>query len=282
VLEPNGSGRVVRARGPAGGFEGADLLEPRAVSWKSQNATVHGLLYRPRDAARAPMIVHVHGGPTGQAIVDWNARIQYLCSRGWTVLSVNHRGSTGYGREYLRALDGEWGEHDVADVASGIRHAVKEGWADPDRVAVTGGSAGGFTALLCAARHPGLVAAVAVLYPVTDLFDLAETTYRFESGYCDRLVGPLPEAAGTYRRRSPVAHATAIRAPVLVLQGAQDQAVPPAQAAALVEALRGAGTVVEHHVYDDEGHGFRRAATVADEIERIEGFFARWVLRRRP
>jgi dipeptidyl aminopeptidase/acylaminoacyl peptidase len=201
-------------------------------------------------------------------------------SRGWAVLAPNYRGSTGYGRAYTQALTGCWGELDVADVAAGIRHAAAENWADPERVALDGGSAGGFTLLLVCARHPGLVRAGVERYGVTDLFDLAETTHRYESRYLDQVVGPLPAAADRYRERSPINHAADISAPLLVLQGEVDDTVPKAQADALVEALRRRGAPVDYHVYEGEGHGWNRPDTVADELERAERFLTRWVLRR--
>ena len=211
MLAANGSGRRSIARGPVGGFEATPLVEPRAVQFKSSSANVHGLLYRPI-ATRPPLVVHLHGGPTGQALADWNARVQWLVARGCAVLQPNYRGSSGYGRAYTQALAGRWGDRDVADTAAGIRHAVKEGWCDPNRIVLMGGSAGGFTALLVAAKHPDLVHGVIALYPVTDLLDLAATTHRFESGYHLRLVGPLPDAADRYRERSPLTLAGEIRA----------------------------------------------------------------------
>ena len=283
VLAANGSGRRAVARGPVGGFEATGLVEPRAVTWKSGSATVHGLLWRAADGppARArPLLVLVHGGPTSQALADWSARVQAFVQQGFTVLQPDYRGSTGYGRAYAQALGGRWGERDVADVAAGIRHAEKEGWADPGRVALMGGSAGGMTVLLVAAQHPDLVHAVVALYPVCDLVDLAATTHRFESGYTLRLVGPLPEAADTYRDRSPVSHASEIRAPVLLLHGSADDNVPVAQSEAIEHALRAAGVPVERHVYDGEGHGWRRAATIADDLERVDAFLTRILLPR--
>jgi dipeptidyl aminopeptidase/acylaminoacyl peptidase len=244
---------------------------------------VHGLLWRPGlTGARGtrPLIVLVHGGPTSQGLADWSPRVQLLLERGWTVLVPQYRGSTGYGRAYAQALAGRWGERDVADVAAGIRHAEKEGWADTARVALMGGSAGGMTVLLVAAQHPDLVHAVVALYPVCDLIDLAATTHRFESGYTVRLVGALPGAAETYRDRSPVSRAGEIRVPVLLLHGDNDDNVPLAQSEAVAAALRGAGATVEQHVYEGEGHGWRRAETIADEAERIDAFLSRWVLPR--
>jgi dipeptidyl aminopeptidase/acylaminoacyl peptidase len=283
VLAANGSGRRVIARGPVGGFESTGLVEPKAVTWRSGSSTVHGLLWRAADAAPAeerarPLLVMVHGGPTSQSLADWAPQVQVFVQKGWTVLQPDFRGSTGYGRAYAQALSGLWGDRDVADVAAGIRHAVKEGWADGASVAIIGGSAGGMTALLVAAQHPDLVQAVVARYPVCDLVDLAATTRRFESTYTLRLVGPLPEAADTYRDRSPLSRAAEIRAPVLLSHGDRDTSVPAAQSEALAAALRAAGTSVERHVYAGEGHGWTRASTIADEFERVDAFLARWVL----
>jgi len=219
--------------------------------------------------------VHVHGGPTGQALADWNPRVQYFVQRGWTVLQPNFRGSTGYGDDYRRALEGRWGELDTDDVAAGIRHAVREGWADGSLVALMGGSAGGFTVLNIAARYPDLVGAVIALFPVTDLLALAATTHRFESGYTTRLVGPLPESRARYIANSPITHASKITAPVLLLHGTDDTSVPPSQSAEIEDVLRRAGSAVERHVYEGESHGWRRAATVADELNRVNAFLSR-------
>jgi dipeptidyl aminopeptidase/acylaminoacyl peptidase len=283
VLAANGSGRRVIARGAAGGFEATGLVEPKAVKWKSGSATVNGLLWRgagapPGDGRGRPLLVMVHGGPTGQSLADWTPQVQAFVQRGWSVLQPDYRGSTGHGRAYTQALAGRWGERDVADVGAGIRYAVKEGWADASRVAIVGGSAGGMTALLLAAQHPDLVHAVVARYPVCDLVDLALTTHRFESTYTYRLVGPLPEAADTYRDRSPIARAAEIRVPTLLLHGDKDTSVPVAQSEALADRLRAAGTPVERHVYAGEGHGWRRAATITDDFDRVHAFLTRWVL----
>jgi len=202
--------------------------------------------------------------------------VQWLVQRGYSVLQPNYRGSSGYGVAYRDALDGRWGKLDVADVVAGIKHAIKEGWAAPGRVAVMGASAGGFTALNLAAQHPDLVAAVIALYPVTDLLDLAATTHRFESGDLSRLVGPLPGARLSYIARSPITHAARVRVPVLLLQGEDDRVVNAERTAAFADALRDGDAVVEDHVYAGEGHGWRRAETVADELARIGAFLARW------
>jgi dipeptidyl aminopeptidase/acylaminoacyl peptidase len=168
----------------------------------------------------------------------------------------------------------------VTDTAAGLRALAQDDRVDASRAAVMGGSAGGFTALLVAAHAPRVVRAAVSLFGVTDLFDLAATTHRFESRYLDRLVGTLPEHADRYEARSPVTHARDIAVPVLVLQGADDKVVPRAQAQLLVDSMRGAGGTVEFHVYDDEGHGFSHEATIVDSFERIDAFLTRWVRQR--
>jgi dipeptidyl aminopeptidase/acylaminoacyl peptidase len=290
VLDPITGTRRPVARGAVAELDATDLAEPEPVTWTADDGgVVHGVLWRPAaplalpetgNASRVPLLVDVHGGPTDQARVDWVPRVRFFVSRGWAVLAPNYRGSTGYGRTYLRALDHQWGIRDVGDTIAGIAAAGREGWADAERVAVMGGSAGGFTALLVAARAPAVVKAAVSLFGVTDLFGLAETTHRFESRYLDRLVGRLPEDADRYHERSPVIRAGEIGVPVLVLQGAEDRVVPLAQAQQMVDAMRAAGTTVEQHVYDGEGHGWSRAQTIADSYERIEAFLTRWVLTR--
>jgi dipeptidyl aminopeptidase/acylaminoacyl peptidase len=284
VTDPNTGDRREIARGPVAGFEAAGLVEPEPISWRSGGETVHGLLYRPAVSALGngspPLYVHIHGGPTSQLTAEWNARIAFWVSRGWAVFAPNYRGSSGYGREYAQGLRGQWGAVDVADTESGIRHVIEQGWCDPDRVAVVGGSAGGMTVLLLCALHGDLVRAGVSLFGVTDLFELAATTHRFESRYQDALNGVLPAAADVYRDRSPITHAHKITVPVLVLQGDEDRAVPKTQADTMVDAMRRAGAPVEYHVYAGEGHGFRKLANIVDELERTEAFLTKWVLKR--
>jgi dipeptidyl aminopeptidase/acylaminoacyl peptidase len=275
-----GAGRRVLDGGPPAGLDRAALREPEPVEWTAPDgATVSGLLWRRADGVSggpgAPLLVDVHGGPTGQATVAWNLRIQYLVSRGWTVLQPNPRGSTGSGRAYMQALTGRWGELDVEDVAAGIRAAPARGWGGAARVAVLGGSSGGMLALLVCARHPSLVRAAVTPYPVTDLVDLAATTHRFEAHYSDGLVGPLPEAEAIYRNRSPATHAARIRTPLLVLQGDADVVVSPAQVERFVADVRAAGGSVEFHRYEGEGHGWSRPETVLDALDRTEAFLVR-------
>ncbi len=288
VVAYSGSGlrsRQVLARGPLAGFGAAGLGEPEVVRWKADDgAEIPGRLYRPVPPVLGdppPLIAWVHGGPTAQMEVVFNPRVAYWVDRGWAVLVADHRGSTGHGRAFTQAMAGRWGEVDHGDVAAGLRAAVASGWGDPRRLAVMGGSAGGFTVLNLLATHPDLCAAGIDLYGVADLFEFDEATHRFEAHYLHSLVGPLPLAADTYRQRSPLGRVASIAAPLLILHGSADEVVPLAQSQAVADRVRAAGGEVELHVYEGEGHGWGRPETVIDELGRTEAFLRRHVLRRR-
>ncbi|MEX2659647.1 MAG: S9 family peptidase [Acidimicrobiales bacterium] len=288
VVVYEGPGQAARrtiARGPVAGFESAALVEPEVVSWPGEDGgEVHGRLYAPAHAdlgTPPPLICWVHGGPTDQWGVTWNPRIAFWVDAGWAVLVPDHRGSTGHGRAYTQAMAGRWGELDVADVAAGLRAAAERGWGDGRRLVVMGGSAGGFTVLNVLASHPELCAAGVDLYGVADLFELDETTHRYEAHYLHSLVGPLPEAADAYRERSPVNRIESITSPLLILQGSDDAVVPLAQSESVAHRLHTLGRTVELHVYDGEGHGWGRPETVVDELERATSFLRRHVLRWR-
>jgi dipeptidyl aminopeptidase/acylaminoacyl peptidase len=276
------------ARGPVGGFEALDLPEPTAVTWPADDgASVHGRLFAPTSASATgedppPLLVWIHGGPTSQSQVTWNNRLPFFLTRGWAVLYPDHRGSTGHGRAYTQAMAGRWGDLDTSDTAAGMRAAVANGWGDARRMVPMGGSAGGFTVLNLLAHHPDLCAAGIDLFGVADLFDLNETTHRFEAHYLHSIVGPLPEAAAAYRDRSPVHVADRITSPLLILQGDADEVVPPAQSKSIADSLRALGRTVETHFYEGEGHGWLRPETMIDELGRIESFLRRHVLQQAP
>lgn len=269
--------RTTLARGPVGGFEPAPSPEPTVVTWQAADgADVHGRLYAP--GPDQPLLAWVHGGPTDQRRVEFDARLAYFLDRGWAVLFPDFRGSTGWGRTYTQALHGQWGVRDADDTAAGIRAAAEHGWGDPARAVAMGGSAGGLVVLRVLASHPGLCAAGVALYPVCDLLDLAATTHRYEAHYTSHLIGPLPGSEEEHRRRSPISDAARIRDPLLLLHGDDDPVVPASQSAALAEAVVAAGGTVERHVYEGEGHGWSRPATTEDELRRVEDFLARYVL----
>jgi dipeptidyl aminopeptidase/acylaminoacyl peptidase len=218
--------------------------------------------------------VRSHGGPTAAAGPALNLGIQFWTSRGFAVLDVNYRGSTGYGRLYRRALYGRWGEADVEDCVRGAEHLVAEGLADPERLLIRGSSAGGFTVLAALTFHDRFRAG-ASLYGIGDLEALAADTHKFESRYLDSLVGPWPEARAAYRARSPVHHVEGLAAPVIFFQGLQDRVVPPAQAEAMVAALRAKGLPVAYVTFPDERHGFKRAENIQRALEAELYFYGR-------
>ncbi|RMF86275.1 MAG: S9 family peptidase [Nitrospinota bacterium] len=284
-LELNSSApERVHARSTAERIPADAFSRPEAIRWTAANGdTVYGLFYPPRNPAfhspgKPPLIVLVHGGPTSQATATYNAQVQFFTTRGFGVLAVNYRGSTGYGKAYLQKLYGNWGVYDVEDTVRGAQYLVETGRADPERLVVMGGSAGGFTVLLCLIRHPGFFRAGLCLYGVSNLFTLATDTHKFEERYLDSLVGPLPAAAPLYRERSPVFHAAQIRDPLAVFQGEEDRVVPRDQADTIVESLRRRGVPHEYHLYAGEGHGWRKAETIERFYTAVMRFLQRYVL----
>jgi dipeptidyl aminopeptidase/acylaminoacyl peptidase len=220
-----------------------------------------------------PLLVLVHGGPTSAARRQCSLALRYWTSRGFAVVDVDYRGSTGYGRTFRRALDGQWGRADVLDVVAATEHLVARGYADPDRVAIRGGSAGGFTVLAALTFHDTFTAG-ASLYGIADLEALAQDTHKFESRYLDRLVGPYPEARSVYVERSPIHHLDRLVTPLLILQGLDDAVVPPNQAEMMADGLRDRGVPHAYMAFAGEGHGFRKAETIMAAIQAELAFYA--------
>jgi dipeptidyl aminopeptidase/acylaminoacyl peptidase len=253
--------------------------EPIDFATGSGEATVaHAFYYPPRNddvtppEGPPPLIVRGHGGPTGAASPAFSLAIQYWTSRGFAVLDVNYRGSTGWGRAYREALYGQWGVADVEDVVKGAEAMVARGLADPSRLAIRGGSAGGYTVLAALAFHDTFTAGCS-LYGIGDLEALATDTHKFESRYLDQLIGPYPERRDLYRARSPIHHTENLAAPVIFFQGLDDKVVPPNQAEAMVAALQGKNVPVAYIPFEGEGHGFRKAENIRRALDGELSFY---------
>jgi dienelactone hydrolase len=250
------------------------------VSWDSPDGPVHGWFYPPASATHQapdgelpPVQVWTHGGPTAFSGPEFSLAVQFWTSRGIGILDVNYSGSTGYGRAYRERLRGNWGIADVRDCVGGVTSLVAAGLADPRRLSIRGGSAGGYTTL-AALTGTDVFAAGISLYGIGDLETLATDTHKFESHYLDGLVGPYPEAIARYQERSPIHHLDLLDCPMLILQGADDPVVPPSQASAMAEAVRAKGLPVRLRIFDGEGHGFRRAETIIEVAEQALAFLA--------
>jgi dipeptidyl aminopeptidase/acylaminoacyl peptidase len=257
---------------------------PEAITFPTPGAQgpeiAHALFYRPANPAfeglpgeRPPLLVLAHGGPTGAARRSLHLPVRFWTSRGFAVVDVDYRGSSGYGREYRRALDGRWGIADVEDVVAATRFLVERGDVDPDRLLIRGGSAGGYT-VLCALTFTDVFSAGASHYGIADLEALVRDTHKFEARYLDRLVGPYPERRDVYVERSPIHHTDQLGVPMIVLQGTDDQVVPQNQADMMVRALQANGVPHAYLLFAGEGHGFRRSENVVRALEAELSFYA--------
>lgn len=239
----------------------------------------HALYYAPAnpeyvgpDGELPPLVVKVHGGPTGAARAQLQLSTKFWTSRGIAVVDVNYRGSVGYGRTYRHSLNGRWGVADVEDCAAAASWLGEQGWVDPDRLAIAGGSAGGFTVLAALTFHD-VFAVGASRYGIADLGVLADDTHKFEARYTDRLVAPWPAEREIYEARSPINHVDKLSCPMIILQGGEDRVVPPNQAELMVDALAAKGLTHEYVFFADEGHGFRQADNIVTALEAELNFF---------
>jgi dipeptidyl aminopeptidase/acylaminoacyl peptidase len=258
------------------------LSVPRAIEFPTEGGlTAHGLFYAPLNADAEgpsgtvpPLIVLAHGGPTGSTTPLFDLGIQYWTTRGFAVVDVNYGGSTGYGRAYRQRLNGQWGVVDLQDCVNAARYLVNRGEVDGDRLVIRGGSAGGYVTI-CALTWTELFAAGATYFGIADLVPFAEgDTHKFESRYEHTMVGPWPEAEALYRERSPINDVDQLSTPMLVLQGSEDEVVPPAQAELIVAALDARGIPHAYLLYEGEGHGFRRAENIVAAREAELSFYA--------
>ncbi|MEJ2866701.1 S9 family peptidase [Actinomycetospora sp. OC33-EN08] len=279
----SGSGSVTTVRPPRDlGLDPSILSAPEPMTFASVDGDgnpreAHALYYPPSGTVEGelpPLLVVIHGGPTGAAAPVLSVGLQYWTTRGFGVVDVNYGGSTGYGRAYREQLQGAWGIVDVADCLAAARALADAGRVDPARLAIRGGSAGGFTVLAALARSDTPFAAGADHFGVADLEALAADTHKFESRYLDGLVGPYPAARDVYVERSPLTHVDRFSTPLIVLQGEEDAIVPPNQSEMIVAALREKGVPVAYLLFAGEQHGFRRAENIRRALDAELSFYA--------
>lgn len=264
---------------PALTSEAGALSTPETLKYSTAaGETAHALFYPPcnpgfvaPEGERPPLLIKCHGGPTGATSTALDPRIQFWTSRGFAVLDVNYRGSTGYGRAYRQALYGRWGVADVEDCVYGAGTLVQQGLVDAERVLISGSSAGGYTVLAVLA-FANIAAAGASYYGIGDLARLMASTHKFESRYLRRLIG---SDDALLRARSPLYHAHEVTCPVLFLQGGKDKVVPPDQATRMASALRERGIPVACVLFPEERHGFRDGINIARAIGSELAFYGR-------
>ena len=262
--------------------DAAYLSAPEPVEFETTGGkTAHAFYYPPRnpdftapEGEKPPLLVKSHGGPTAAASTALDLGIQFWTSRGFGVVDVNYGGSTGYGTEYRRRLNGTWGIADVDDCVNAARFLAARGDADPERLAIDGGSAGGYTTLAALTFHD-VFKAGASYYGVSDLEALAKETHKFESRYLDSLVGPYPERQDLYVERSPINHTHLLSCPLLLLQGLEDEIVPPNQAEMMFEAVKSKGLPTAYVPFEGEQHGFRRSENIKRALEAELYFYSR-------
>jgi dipeptidyl aminopeptidase/acylaminoacyl peptidase len=267
-----------------------DRGEPRIADWLTRvqpvefpttdGNTAFGLFYPPhnprfvgRDTEKPPLLVKCHGGPTSSAASALNLTTQFWTSRGIAVLDVNYGGSAGFGRAFRERLHGTWGVVDVDDCVNGAKFLAAQEMVDARRIVISGGSAGGYTALAALAFRDFFQGG-ASYYGVSDVAMLARDTHKFESRYLDWLIGPYPKEEERYRERSPLHHADRLSKPVIFFQGDEDEVVPPSQSEAMVEALRRNGNPVGYLLFTGEQHGFRKAANIQRCLDAELAFYA--------
>jgi len=261
--------------------ESTYFSRPETLEFPTENGlTAHAYFYPPQNRdfegpedELPPLIVKSHGGPTGSTSTDLDLRIQFWTSRGFAILDVDYGGSTGYGREYRNRLQGKWGIVDVDDCINAAKYLIQKNAVDPERTAIAGGSAGGYTTL-SALTFRDFFKAGSSYYGISDLEALATDTHKFESRYLDSMIGPYPDRKDIYEARSPIHHTDKLSCPVILMQGLEDKIVPPSQAERMVEALRKKGLPVAYVTFEGEQHGFRKAGNIKRSLEAELYFYS--------
>jgi dipeptidyl aminopeptidase/acylaminoacyl peptidase len=281
AIDPDTGAHEVLIRSRDDRVDPSYLSAPEAIDYESEGRVAHAFFYPPVNAdveapsgEKPPLIVFSHGGPTGNVTSALNLNVQFWTSRGFAVVDVNYGGSTGYGRDYRRLLNGQWGVVDVEDSVNAARFLAARGDVDPQRLAIRGGSAGGFTTL-AALVFTDVFKAGANYFGVSDFTPFVEDTHKFESRYLDTLVGPYPEKKDLYYERSPANFVERISVPVITFQGTEDAIVPPSQSERIVDALRANKIPCAYVTYEGEQHGFRKAENMIHSLQSELYFYGR-------
>jgi dipeptidyl aminopeptidase/acylaminoacyl peptidase len=281
-LDPSTGAVNIVKRGLHAQIDPAFFSTPQPIEFPTEEGkTAHAIYYPPSNPLFAgpvheqpPLLVICHGGPTGATQAQLSLGVQYWTSRGFGVVDVNYGGSSGYGREYRQRLNGNWGIVDVMDCINAAKYLIDRGEADPNRVAIRGGSAGGYTTLR-ALTWKDFFAAGANYFGVAELEVFVDDTHKFEARYLDTLVGPYPARKDLYVERSPVNFVDSLNVPVIVLQGLEDKIVPPSQSEIIVDALDKKGIPHAYLAFEGEQHGFRQAETMIRAAEAELYFYGK-------
>jgi dipeptidyl aminopeptidase/acylaminoacyl peptidase len=269
-------------------LEKEDLSVAQPMVYQTRDGVqAHAYFYPPRNSSfeatidsLPPLMVLIHGGPTARVLPLFEPRIQYWTTRGYAVVDVNYRGSSGYGRRYRDALYGRWGERDINDVVDAIHFLVVRELIDPERIVLRGSSAGGYAVLQLLVHYPKLFRAGASYYGIGNLATLASITHKFEKYYTDRLIGEdydqatANKSSSLYYQRSPIFYLDQLNAPLVLFQGLDDKVVPPSLSKEVVKALEDRGISCQYVEYPNEGHGFRSKKARVDALERETRFFS--------
>ena len=279
----SGKARVIRSSMDISQLKG-EISSPNPLQWTGRTGeTIHGNYYPPlnskfRSEGPPPTVIHIHGGPTSQADPGFAFDTTFFTNRGYAYLALNYRGSTGYGRDYQKALNQHWGEYDVEDTISAVHYLIENGLADPTKLVIKGSSAGGYTLLNSLIRYPELFRAAICSFPVANLLTIIDETFKFEAHYYDSLIGPYPQEKQKYIDWSPIEHVDEIRTPMILFHGDSDPVVPSSQSTQIVEALKTNHVPHTFKLFSGEGHGWRKAETLKTYYQMIELFLKDYVL----
>lgn len=262
-----------------------EISSQQPVEWKtSTGKAVHGYYVPPENSkftfeGLPPAVIHVHGGPTSQVDSSFSFDTNFFTNRGYAVLVVNYRGSTGYGRNYQKALNHHWGEFDVDDTVGAAHFLVESGLANPKQLVIKGSSAGGYTLLNVLIRHPNLFQAAICSFPIANLMTIVNETFKFEAHYYDSLIGPYPAEKAKYINWSPINHIDQIRTPIILFHGDSDPVVPSSQSAEIVDVLSANHIPHRYHLFKGEGHGWKNAETLETYYNMIEQFLLENIIK---